>query len=222
MLIKQHSPASFHNTGWFFLFLGHLREPAIHNEVQLLSRIATGDTDAFRTLFETYEKSLYGYAHKLVRSEEAAEDIVQEVFLGVWKSRHKLTDVKNISAYLFRSAQYASILQMKLAARETLVRHHLLKEEAYRETGDHKLISKEIQKDIQRLVDQLTPKQREVFLLSREEGLKQEEIARRMGIGIATVKSHLGDALSFLRQGLSAQYGTEAMVLFIIYGLGNL
>jgi RNA polymerase sigma-70 factor (family 1) len=193
----------------------------LHNESQLLGRIAAGDTDAFRTLFHAYEKRIYGYAHKMTTSKEASEDVVQEVFLGIWNSRHKLVEVKNIGAYLFRAAQYASILQLKLAARETLVRDHLITENKYPEQAERDIISKEVRKDIQRLVDQLTPKQREVFLLSREDGLKHEEIAQRLDIGLATVKSHLGDALAFLRQGLAAQYGTEAVILFIIYELGN-
>lgn len=194
---------------------------SLHNESELLGGIAAGDIHAFRTLFNAYEKRVYGYAHKLTTSKEAAEDIVQEVFLGIWNSRHKLTEVKNIGAYLFRAAQYASILQLKLAARETLVRDHLIKENKYPERADRNIISKEVRKDIQRLVDQLTPKQREIFLLSREEGLKHEEIAQRLGIRLSTVKSHLGDALAFLRHGLARQYGAEAVILFILYGLGN-
>ncbi len=74
---------------------------------------------------------------------------------------------------------------------------------------------------IQQLVGRLTPKRREVFLRAREEGLSYQDIAGKMEIGFETVKYHMAEALKFLREGIESQYGSKAMIIFVIWQLGN-
>lgn len=198
-----------------------MHAPLPYNEPELLQQVAEGSPIAFQRLFDAYQRRIYTYIFKLTASREATEDIVQNIFLQLWIRREKLPGIDNLNAYLHRSAHNACIKTMRNLARETLVLHYLKNEGiAVEDAGNH-LLSKEIRQQIQNLVDRLSPKQREVFLLSREEGLKQEEIAQRMGIAISTVKSHLGDALKFLREELTGQYGAQAVIIFVIFQLGN-
>lgn len=198
-----------------------MHEPLPYNEPELLRQVADGSESAFKRLFDSYERRLYTYAYKLTASREATEDIVQDIFLTLWAMREKLPEIRNLNAYLHRSAHNACMRSMRNMARETLVQHYLKSKATGIEEAGNQLLSKEIRTQIQNLVDRLSPKQRQAFLLSREEGLRHEEIAQRMGIALNTVKTHLGDALKFLRDELSGQYGTQALAIFVIFQLGN-
>lgn len=81
--------------------------------------------------------------------------------------------------------------------------------------------SKEVRLFIHEAVGRLTTKQQEVFRLSREQGLKQEEIAQQLGITVSTVKSHLTDALNALRTEISTHYGTYSIAIFVLWNLGS-
>jgi RNA polymerase sigma-70 factor (ECF subfamily) len=198
-----------------------MNEAVPYNEPELLRQVAQGSEAAFRRLFDSYQRRLYTYAYKLTGSREITEDIVQDIFLKIWQKRSTLTTIINFSAYVHRMAHNEVYQGLRKVARETLVTHVLSTRKIAHEDAGGQLVSKEIHEHIQRLVDQLTPKQREVYILSREEGLKQQEIADRLGIHINTVKTHMVDALKFLRSELGQQYGPEALAIFVIFQLGN-
>lgn len=194
-----------------------------YNERELLDQVAQGSETAFGKLFDRYERLVFSYALKITGSHEISEDLVQDVFVQVWNIRARLQDIENFNAYIHKMAYHAAYKSLQQVAREKLLLKQLKEETGISETGPSKqLLSKEVRQQIQKLVDQLTPKQRQVFLLSREEGLKQEEIAARLGIGLATVKTHINDALRFLREGLGGQYGSQAIIIVIIWQLENL
>lgn len=196
------------------------------NERELLNQVAAGSEEAFKILFDTYERRVCSYAFKVTGSAEAAEDITQDVFIEVWNIRARLATIVNFNAYIHKMAYHAAYKSLQQIAKEKLLVRRLKEEAENMDNGmsherANQLLSMEIRQQIQSLVDQLTPKQRQVFLLSREQGLKQEEIAEKLGIGLSTVKSHMVDALKLLREGLANQYGSQAMVIFVIWQLGN-
>lgn len=211
----------------------HEHDP--YNEPGLLKKVAEGSETAFRRLFDAYRSKVYTYVYRVTGSREVTEDIVQDVFLQVWISRKKLADVSNLNAYLHKAAHHAAYRSLEKVAKEELVLY-VLKTEANNQgskqggSGEgmpatdptRQLLSKEIRQQINNLVDRLTPRQREVFLLSRERGLKREEIARILDIGDESVKTHLAEALKFLRSGLKDQYGAGAVAIFVIWQLGNI
>ena len=135
--------------------------------------------------------------------------------------RQKLPEIENIQAYLHRMAHNQALKGFQAVAREGLVEHELARQRSTHGSADDGLLSKEIQHYIHRLIDQLTPSQRKVFLLSREEGLRQQEIAERLGLNLVTVKRHMVDALKAIRDGLAQNYGTHAVALYIIFRLSD-
>ncbi len=197
-----------------------MQEPRLDNEQELLQQIATGSEEAFRTLYESQKKRLYGYVVSITRSGEMADDIIQEIFLKIWSMREKLSGIENIGGYLQRMAQNQSIKAFQLLAVKGLIADHLQQQESGT-LADDKLISKEVQQYIHHLVEQLTPSQRRVFLLSREEGLRQQEIADRLGISLITVKKHMVDALKTIREALFQRYGTLAIALFVLFRINE-
>jgi RNA polymerase sigma factor (sigma-70 family) len=107
-------------------------------------------------------------------------------------------------------------------ATETLILSELKKvqPEQSGEQPSEQLIAKEVRDFIAAAVDRLTPQQRLVFLMSREKGLKQREIAEELGLSIRTVKKHMVDALRFLREEVGNTYGPYAAAIYILYHLG--
>lgn len=192
----------------------------VHNEKELLRQVAGGSESAFGELFNTYRKKLFTNIYRITKSREIAEDTVHDVFLKIWANRESLTDIENFSAYLNRMAQNHAYTGFRRLAKESLILAELCREtDTDNNHPGQVLMAKEVKAFIQETIEKLTPQQKLVFLLSRQEGLKQEEIADRLNISISTVKTHMGDALRYLRDELGKSYGSQAIALFVIYNL---
>ena len=195
-------------------------EEELFDEKELLQQIAMGNEQAFRQLFNGYRSKLYTYILKISESKETAEDTVHDVFLKIWVSKEKLPAIQNVNAYLYRMAHNHAYNGFRRMAKETLVMAELEKGIGYESSRpDDKLVTKEVRQFIHDAVNKLTPQQKEVFRMSREEGLKQEEIAQQLNISILTVKKHLTDALNALRKEIARSYGSHAVAVFVVYGL---
>ena len=183
--------------------------------------VAGGNEDAFRVLFNGYRSRLYTYILKLSRSNEIAEDTVHDVFLKLWENRQNLAHVDNLNAYLYRMAHNKAYTGFKRRAKESLILALLEKEQTgiYEGASDDSISTKEVREFIQQAVNKLTPQQKKVFLLSRQEGLKLDEIATTLQISKNTAKNHLIQALHTLRQEIQINYGSQAIALYVIFNL---
>lgn len=175
-----------------------------YTEKELLQLSTEGDEKAFAEIFHRYKFKLYGFIYRLTQSQEMAEDIVQETFLRLWKNREQLDNIEHLSSYIFRMAQNQAITSFKRMAMETMIIRQLLtgEKEFSPSTPETELALKEMEALFRQAVDNLPPQQRKVYLLSREEGLKHEEIAERLQISRGTVKNHMIQLLRTLRSQL--------------------
>lgn len=188
------------------------------HESELISRVAKGDEKAFGRLFHAYRDKLYAFAYRIAGSREIAEDIVQDVFLKIWMLREKLEDIDNFNAFLYRMSQNHAINQLRRMARETVaLKHARLRQQegAWGCAADLTTFS-DIRNSLSEIVERLPPRQKEVYRLSREQNLKQEEIARRLHISVSTVKNHMTQALHTIQQGLS-QYHPLIMAAAMVF-----
>ena len=175
-----------------------------YTEQDLLKRSAEGEEAAFAEIFNRYKFKLFGFVFRLTRSAEMAEDVVQDIFLQLWKNQASLAGIDNLSAYLFRMAQNQCINAFKRTARETVIMRQLLTgEEPFTpDTPESALAFKEMEALFKKAIDELPPQQKKVYQLSREQGLKHEEIAERLQIAPGTVKNHMVQLLRTLREQL--------------------
>lgn len=188
-----------------------------YNEGELLRQIAVGSEDAFRTVFYEYRGKLYNYILKVADSEEAAEDAVHDVFLKIWEHREKLPQIQHFAAYLFRMARNHAINGFRRMAKEALFLAELRNENVAALQAADPIIQKEIRTYIQDAVAKLSPQQRKVFILSRQDGLKHEEIAQQLDISINTVRVHMSEALRSLRQEIGKSYGSLAVAIYVMH-----
>jgi RNA polymerase sigma-70 factor (family 1) len=180
-----------------------LTEIIPYNERDLLERIQLGDAGAFEILYNQYRHKLYGFILRLTKSPEMTADIVQDVFLKIWEDRTKFSHVHSFSHYFQSMVYNRSINLLKRIAFEDEIVSQLSKEAGNSEEGDPVLYN-ELRRKLRQLVDQLPEQQRAVYRLSKEEGLKQEEIARQLNISLNTVKTHLSRSMAFIRSGLGS------------------
>ena len=173
--------------------------------------------DRFKDLFVRFKKPVHDYIRTITGSHEIAEEIAQEVFIRLWKKMDAYHEIENIDYYIFRIARNESMRYFKKAAVETQLFRDLQK----RMTGENNNITEYINyKETEALLDKaitsLSPQRQKVYLLSRRQGLKIEEIAEEMKLSGNTVRNHLVEALRQIRQ-YYIQYLSIALV--VIYFL---
>lgn len=180
-----------------------------HTEKELLQLAASGNPSAFAELFLQNRHKLFSFLMRLTQSPEATEDVIQDIFMKLWRSRASLPGIDQFSSYLFRMAQNQCITHFKRMAKETLILSRIASNAPpSQSTTEDQLALKEVQEQLQRAVSKLSPQQKLVFTLSREKGLKYEEIAAELNISSSTVKNHMIDALRIIRQHFHAANNT--------------
>lgn len=189
-----------------------------YTEKELLQLSREGDEKAFAEIFHRYKFKLYGYMYRLTQSQEMAEDIVQETFLRLWKNRQQLGDIENLGSYIFRMAQNQAINGFKRMAMETVIIRQLLtgEKEFAPSTPESVLALKEMEALFRKAVDNLPPQQKKVYHLSREQGLKHEEIAEILQISRGTVKNHMIQLLRTLRSHLEKNLDPPAGIYCLL------
>ncbi len=180
--------------------------PTTYKENELLQRIAHGDESAFRLLFNEHWQNIYGVAFMLTKSVPLAEDMVQEIFMKLWIKREELAKVENLRSYLFIIARNHIFNELRKRTTDVSFTHHL-HEYFYetKESPEQKLLQKESEQIMDRIIEHLPQRQRIIYQLSREEGLSRNEIAGRLGIAPNTVRNHLARALEMIRHELQRE-----------------
>ena len=181
-----------------------VRTLPLTNENDLLARVAEGDEKAFALIFHHYRHKIYSYAWHISGSSAQADELVQDVFLKVWLYRDKIPHILRFDSWLFTIARNQIFDMLKSMAKEASLRHQmagLLDPNA--NPVEDRMLTRENEEQLQRALDRLSPRQKLIFTLSRNEGLKHEEIASQLHISRHTVKTHLVQALKTLRHILS-------------------
>jgi RNA polymerase sigma-70 factor (ECF subfamily) len=173
------------------------------NEKLLFQQIASGDTAAFRQIFDLYKERLFATAFKLTKTHLASEEVTQEVFINLWVSRERLEIVEDPGAYIFRIL-YNCIHQFlkKESNRDRIMQAALQMAQPPVNSVEQRMDAKESQRRINELIESLPPQQKAVYRLSRLQGLRNDEIAAELHLSPNTVKAHLSKALETLRNQL--------------------
>ena len=173
-----------------------------YNEKEVLELLAKGSSQGFAHLFERYRPRIYSVAMRFLKSTELADEVVQDVFVKIWKGREGLVRIHNFEAYLFTMTRNLIFDGLKRLAEEAEAKKDLARSVPYAEGADHSMIEKQYEELLQEAVDLLPPKQRQVFRLAKVEGLSHQAIAEQLQISKLTVKTHMAKALQTIRQNL--------------------
>ena len=168
-----------------------------------ISALRSGDVRLFEEIYNTYYPVLYNYALSITKTQIIAEDAVSEVFTRLWEGRREIMIDSSLKSYFFKSVYHQCLNMLKHIRVQNKYRefflHHLPLEGD--ETG-HPLsgiIENEINVILQKTIDLLPEQCRKIFIMSRIDNMKHEEIAQKLNISINTVRTQIHRALGRLR-----------------------
>jgi RNA polymerase sigma-70 factor (ECF subfamily) len=177
-------------------------------ERELIARVRAGDVAAFETLFVTHYEGMCALAFMLVRSRDAAEDVVANVFRNLWARRAGWEPHGAARTYLLTATRNEALNLLRSLRRERGFAERLAREEVVPALGsaaappDDAAVARDHTAAIEQAAETLPARAREVFLLRWREGLKYPEIAERLGIALKTVEMHMTRALRSIRERL--------------------
>ena len=171
-------------------------------EDDYVKALSNGDSKAFELLFLRYQPKLVNFFTGFVHDDEIAQDLAQDLFFNLWNNRSKLSDIRLFQSYLYQMARNIlynyydhSLVQEKYGMAQFL-------SPSVSDDPEELLFASNLQELINLRVDQMPPQRRQIFRMSRMEGLNNEEIANRLNINKRTVENHLTVALADLRKML--------------------
>ena len=176
-----------------------------YNHSDLLSSLKNGEIKAFEIIYDRFADRLYQYIFRRIRNREVSEEIVQEIFVSLWKKRETLEITLSLDAWLFGAAKYSILSYIRSEhVRKKYVAHFMLFARQYFDNSSEELMDlKDLQANIESTISQLPEKCRTAFHLSRMEHEPIARIAERMNISQRTVENYLSQALKHLRTSLN-------------------
>lgn len=182
---------------------------APYADADWVARVRESDHAAFEALVRWYSDRLCAFVYGSTRDVEATKELVQDLFLWIWRHRHEWDVRGGLTTYLYRSARNRAISYLRHHDLERRWRAEALLVEADDATrispneGAERVGADDLAKAIDRAVDSLPDRCRQVFTLNRQHRLSYREIAETLGISVKTVEVHMGRALVALRRQLT-------------------
>ncbi|HKW47350.1 MAG TPA: RNA polymerase sigma-70 factor [Gemmatimonadaceae bacterium] len=177
--------------------------PAIDDR-ELLARVRAGETSAFDAIFRANYALLVRVAESMLRERGTAEEIAQDVMLELWRRRESLDVTDSVRGYLLQATRNRTLNELRHRAIERKSEPQIIESAKSLPATDAAAREGEIEVALQAAIAELPDRCRQVFELSRVEGLKYAEIATRLGISVKTVEVQMGKALRLLRERLKA------------------
>lgn len=173
-------------------------------DTEIIRRIRKGDVRQFESLFRSSYVSLVRYARTLIKDQDTAEEIVQDLFCRIWKDREKIRIESSLNGYLFRSVHNSCL---HLIEHLRVVGKHaeemMYQPQESPESPSDILNYKELQAKIASILEKLPERCGRIFCMNRFEGLKYNEIAEQLSVSVKTVEANMGKALKEFRKELT-------------------
>jgi len=192
----------------------NVSDETVNNWVTLLK---VGDAKAFDRLFGFYSKRLYYFALGYLKSKEEAEEVVQDVFCKIWMNRESLNPQLCFKAYIFKIA-YRRINELfRKVAQEQVYRHEIISTSFDIDNNlDERTDYDSLLKLVEKIVNNLPPRQKEIFTKRKRDILSVKEIAELLGIAPKTVENHLNEALKAIKDGLMKE-NIASLLFFALF-----
>lgn len=186
-------------------------------ETELLSDLKKGDHSSFEKIFDLYSKPMYRFSLSYLKSKEAAEDVVQEVFMKIWINREGIKKDASFHSYLFTIALNAIRKQFNLLSAVNEVKHDLLLELSSRKQDfDERANYQDLLNKLHEFIDRMPEKRKQVFIRKKFEDKSLKLIAEELQIDPKTVEYHITEAMKFLKKEFE-KLNLKGMIFFQLF-----
>lgn len=169
----------------------------------LFQRWKSGNEAAFEDLFNQVFPALLKFAAKMMKDEGLAEEAVMDVFFRIWNKKQEIEIQGDVEQYLYKCVKHAIVDHYRKKKPAFKPLSEIDHEIAHESLSDDKLMAKELEHQYNFGINQLSPKRKEVYELSRMKGMSYREIATFTGLSLNTVENHVSASLKFLRTYLN-------------------
>ena len=171
-----------------------------YSNEELMQEIKADNMFAFDTLYEKYCRKLYKFGFSLLKSKEETENLIQDVFLNLWENRHRVENNASIQSYVFTIAYHSAVSILRKKARDQQFFDYLTTiREDLEDPVNVEVEYKELTVKLEEIIKNLPPRQKEIYLLHKVEGLRYEAIAEQLNISVNTIETHMSRALKTIR-----------------------
>ena len=190
---------------------------SIIDREKVLAQLAADDKQALEKLYDFYYPRLYSFSKKILKIEDGIDDILQEIFLKIWQNRKKIKQAQTFDSFIFTITKNLLLNELRSYLADQR-RRQLIFERSVSE--EYQLLEQieysELQKQIEQIISSLPPQQREVYQMSRTEGLSHKEIAQKLNISTKTVEYHISQSIKTLKKRLQ-QTGVLSLLYFYLF-----
>jgi len=187
-------------------------------EKEELELLRNASKQSFEVLYNRYSGKLYNFVMKVSKGNiYIAEELVQRTFIKVWETKEYINPEKSFISYLCTIAKNMLLNEYKHQTIQYIFKEYI----KVKATDNYNFTEKEVDKNlleeyIDKLIDKLPPKRREVFILSRKEGLSNKKIAERLQITESTIETQLLKALTFMKNQMRKHYELVLLILVML------
>lgn len=172
------------------------------NNKEVIQRLKAGDEKAFSSIYKLYWEKVYNFSNLYLTSPHDVAEIVQEVFIKLWETKHLIDEEQPFEGFLFVITRNQIFNYSRKQLNYSFLKMTVLQslEKSYEE--EDKLEISDLKKHLSTLISQLPERQQQIFRLSREQHLTYKQIAEQLSITQKTVEYHMTAALKYLRKNL--------------------
>jgi len=187
-------------------------------EKEELDLLRNASKKSFDILYHRYSGKLYNFVMKVSRGDSyTAEELVQRTFIKVWETKEYINPEKSFISYLCTIAKNMLLNEYEHQTIQFIYEEYIKVKTADNDNSTENEVDKMLLEEyIDKLADELPPKRRQIFILSRKEGLSNKVIAKQLNISESTIETQLSKALEFMKNQIQNHYDQILGILIIL------
>ena len=184
---------------------------------KIIAALANDNEAPMEELFNYYYPRLLNFSIKFLKIEDGIDDIIQEVFVKIWQNRKKINSQSTFNSYIFTITRNLLLNELRSRLNNEKTRDEIRSLSMAQEySSTDEIEYRDVKEKVDQLINNLPERQKEIFILSRTEGLSHKEIAEKLGINTKTVEYHITLAVKYLKDNLKS-LGVMSLLYFYLF-----
>lgn len=182
-----------------------------------IHKLINGDQSALEELFNYYYPRLYNFSKSFLKIEDGIDDVLQEVFIKIWQNRESIKKTDTFNSYVFTITKNLLLNELRRKLNDSKTKNEIQNRSLAEEYHQFEQVEfKELKEKLDFEIENLPENQKEIFILSRKEGLSHKEIAEKLKISTKTVEYHIRQSINILKNKI-ADFGIIAILYLYLF-----